>query len=145
MGSIMKSLGFAAIAAALSIGMVACQGQSTTSPAYLPTGATGLSMPQTAGGLGSESKESKIVSSCGFRIHIIVAGIVGCKFHEKGYKNRLFTLENQTHGLVLISPSKGNRFKRFTIAGVAFGSGHFVVRDRIGNALKVVVRVTLHS
>ncbi len=142
MRSFRKSLGFVTLAA-LSLSMVACHGQSSVSPSYLPPSTTGLSTPQTAASGVDESKESKIVSSCGRRIHIVVAGIIDCKFHEKGHKDRRFTLHDHTHGLVLISPRKGTRETVFTVTGVAVGSGDFVVRDRHGNHAKVRVRVTL--
>jgi hypothetical protein len=139
----LQRFGLAAGAAAFSLTMAACHGQSPGSAGYIPTGSSALSAPQA--GLGSDSPDAKrkIVSSCGDHIHIVLAAIVDCKFRERGYGGGTFTLENHTKGIVVISPSSGTKATTFTILGAVLGSGNFVVKDTKGRDLKVTVRVTL--
>ncbi|MBV9028516.1 MAG: hypothetical protein JO311_07835, partial [Candidatus Eremiobacteraeota bacterium] len=49
-------------------------------------------------------ERGEIVSTCGNRVKIKVAGILKCRFHERGYDDKTFTITNNTNGLVLISP-----------------------------------------
>ncbi len=132
--------------AALLIAVVACHGSSAGNSAYVPTG-TSLGAPQVTGGSNAaaiaDAKRDRIVSSCGRRIHIVVAGILDCRFHEKGYRDGKFRLDNRTAGIILISPSKGTRATKFTITGLVAGNGYFIVKDRRHHRIKVVVRVTL--
>jgi hypothetical protein len=86
---------------------------------------------------------SVIRSSCGHRIHVVVLGIVDCRFHESGYGNATFTLHDHTNGLVIISPTQGNKTTTFTITGAVVGNGFFTVKDGKGNKVRVRVRVTL--
>jgi hypothetical protein len=88
-------------------------------------------------------ERGEILSSCGRRIHVIVAGIVNCHFRLGGDRDATFTLIDHTHGLILISPTTGNRTTKFTITGVLVGSGYFIVRSDNDRRLRVRVRVTL--
>ncbi|HTA53944.1 MAG TPA: hypothetical protein VK755_04305 [Candidatus Acidoferrales bacterium] len=141
----LKRSGLTAAAAALSASMVACHGQSPGST-YMPTGPTALSIPQTGAALPAPNKKQKkveIVSSCGQHVHIVIAGIVDCKFREQGYGDGTFTLTNDTKGIVIITPMSGTRATTFTILGALIGSGYFEVKDTRGHVLKVTVKVTL--
>jgi hypothetical protein len=141
----LKRSGLTAAAAALSASMVACHGQSPGST-YVPSGSTALSIPQTGAGLLAPDKKKKkveIVSSCGQHVHIVIAGIVDCKFREQGYGDGTFTLTNDTKGIVIITPMSGTRATTFTILGALIGSGYFEVKDTRGHVLKVTVKVTL--
>ena len=91
----------------------------------------------------SRAGRAKIISSCGKHVHIVIAGIVDCKFREPGYGGGTFTLTNDTKGIVVISPSSGTKSTTFTILGALLGSGHFVVKDAKGRELRVTVKVTL--
>lgn len=146
MGFISKRLGFVAIAVSLLLGMVACHGQSPSSPGYLPTSTSGVSAPQSVGddGIGIGRLHDKIISLCGRRLDIIVAGVVRCKFLEKGYGDGRFLLHNHTKGLIFsLLPLTGTRKTKFLVTGIALGTGFFTVRDRHGNILKIRVRVHL--
>lgn len=142
----LNRIGLAAAAAALSAGMAACHGQLPGST-YVPAGSTALSVPQAGAGLAAPDKKKKkkveIVSSCGNHVHIVIAGIVDCKFREQGYGNGTFTLTNDTKGIVVITPMSGTRATTFTILGALIGSGYFEVKDSNGHVLKVTVKVTL--
>jgi hypothetical protein len=141
----LKPIALAAGAAALSASLAACHGQSPGST-YVPTGSTDLSVSQAGPGLASPDKKQKkveIVSSCGKHVHIVLAGIVDCKFREQGYGDGTFTLTNDTKGIVIISPMSGTRATTFTILGALVGSGYFEVKDTKGHVLKVTVKVTL--
>jgi hypothetical protein len=122
--------------------MVACHGQTPGSSSYIPTNSTALSESQSGQGLASPDVR-KIISSCGQHVHIVLAGIVDCKFREPGYGGGTFTLTNDTKGIVVISPSSGTKSTTFTILGALLGSGHFVVKDAKGRELRVRVKVTL--
>lgn len=141
----LKRIGLAAVAAAFSAGVAACHGGAPGST-YVPTGSTALSAPQTGAGLATPDKKEKkveIVSSCGNHVHIVIAGIVDCKFREQGYGKGTFTLTNDTKGIVIITPMSGTRATTFTILGALIGSGYFEVKDSNGHDLKVSVKVTL--
>ena len=138
----LKRIGFAAGAAALSLAMVACHGQSPGSSGYMPTNSSALSAPQAGSGLAAPDVR-KIISSCGKHVHIVLAGIVDCKFREPGYGDGTFTLTNDTKGIVVLSPSSGTKSTTFTILGALIGSGHFTVKDAKGRELRVTVKVTL--
>lgn len=133
--------------AALLIAVVACHGSPADNSAYVPNSGTNLDAPQAAGrgnaAAIAEAKRGEIVSSCGRRIHIVIAGILDCKFHEKGYGDRMFRLEDHTAGIILISPSKGNKATTFTITGLVAGEGYFKVKDKRHHHIKVRVKVTL--
>ncbi len=137
----LQRVGFAAAAVALSLTMVACHGQTPGSSSYIPTNATALSA-QSGSGVASPDVR-KIISSCGKHVHIVLLGIVDCKFREAGYGDGTFTLTNDTKGIVVISPSSGTKATTFTILGAVLGSGHFTVKDAKGRHLSVTVKVTL--
>ena len=141
----LKRIGFAAGAMALSLTMVACHGQSPGSSGYIPTNSTALSVPQGGAGLVTPDAKHKvqIVSTCGKHVHIVLLGILDCRFREQGYGDGTFTLTNDTKGIVVITPMSGTRSTKFTILGALLGSGHFVVKDTKGRQLKVTVKVTL--
>ncbi len=138
----LKRIGFAAGAIAFSLTMVACHGQTPGSSSYIPTNSTALSASQSATDSAAPDVR-KIISSCGKHVHIVIAGIVDCKFREPGYGGGTFTLTNDTKGIVVISPSSGTKSTTFTILGALLGSGHFVVKDAKGRELRVTVKVTL--
>jgi hypothetical protein len=138
-------IGFAAGATALSLAMVACHGQSPGNASYIPSNSTTLSVPQAGAGLAAPDAKHKvqIVSSCGKLVHIVLLGIVNCRFREKGYGDGTLTITNDTNGIVVISPMSGTQATKFTILGALVGSGHFTVKDSKGRQLKVRVKVTL--
>ena len=127
--------------AALVLGMVACQGGATAPQSFAPYGsAPAVSTP---GNAVLPDKDVDIKSSCGRKVHVVVAGLVDCRFHEHGYGNGLFKIDDHTNGLVTISPTQGDRRTKFTVTGVAVGSGYFFVTDANNHKLRVRVRVTL--
>ncbi|MBV8067767.1 MAG: hypothetical protein JO113_07300 [Candidatus Eremiobacteraeota bacterium] len=136
-------------AAVLSLGLVACHGAPSGPSSYLPT-SSAVTTPQNNEGQAPDSAvivpdkrdRHEIVSSCGTHVHIILLGVVGCNFHERGYGNRTFAIKNNTSGIVVISPMKGNRATTFEILGAVVGSGNFVVYSRY-ERLRVRVTVTL--
>jgi len=133
-----KALRVAACVAVL-FSIVACQASPNATQGFAPYG------PYTtaaANGDAASVNNDAIKSSCGDKIHIVVAGIVDCKFREHGYGG-MFTLRDHTNGLIAISPLKGDRTTKFTITGVLVGRGYFVVTDTHRNKLRVRVRVTL--
>lgn len=136
----LKRIGFASAAVAFSLGMAACHGGSPGSSAYIPAGA---SAPQSQGFEMPDHTKRQIISSCGKHVHIVLLGVVDCKFREPGYGNGTFALTNDTKGIVLISPSSGTRSTTFTILGAVLGSGHFTVKDDKGRSITVTVKVTL--
>jgi hypothetical protein len=133
-----RLVGAVAGASALLLSVAACHGASPTT-GYMPSATSSVAAP---GGVKPADKDEGIVSTCGGRIHIIIAGIVNCRFHEKGYEGK-FRLHDHTQGLILISPSEGTKRTKFTITGVAVGNGYFIVTDRRGNNIEVDVKVTL--
>ncbi len=127
--------------AALVLGIVGCQGGASAPQSFAPYGsAPAVSAP---GNAVLPNKDVDIKSSCGRKIHVVVAGSVDCRFHEHGYGDGLFTIHDHTNGLVTISPTQGDRRTKFTVTGVAVGSGYFVVTDANNHKLRVRVRVTL--
>jgi hypothetical protein len=139
----LKGLSYAAALASLTLSVAACSGgASPNGTAYVPSGAANVSQP-ASGGAASPDRHMRIDSTCGRRIHIVVAGLVDCRFHERGYGDGKFTIHDHTKGIVLISALEGTRKTRFTITGAVVGRGFFLVRDTRGNYLVVRVRVTL--
>jgi hypothetical protein len=137
-----KHLIYVALAASISLSVAACHGAGPSGPAYVPSASTNLS--QSAGaGITSPDRVGRITSTCGRRIHIVVAGVLNCRFHERGYGDGKFTIRDHTKGIILISPLEGTRKTKFTITGAVVGRGFFVVRDTRGNYRVVRVRVTL--
>src|SRR5271165_7590182 len=94
-------------AAALILGVIACHGASTGSTGYVPTGGSSLAAPQ-ANGAGAAAVPDRVSgdldSTCAKHLHIVLLGIVDCKFKEKGYDGT-FRIFNKTRGIVTISPS----------------------------------------
>lgn len=131
-----------AFAASLALSIVACHGGTPGSSAYVPAGDASVSQPED-GGAASSDRAGRIASTCGRHIHIVVAGLVDCRFHERGYGDGKFTIRDHTKGIVLIGPLDGTRKTRFTITGAVVGRGFFVVRDTHGNYMVVRVRVTV--
>jgi len=107
-----------------------------------------VAAPQSASGVTPENILSDkkvshpIISSCGEHVHIIVLGIVGCRFHEYGYGDGQFTIHNDTNGVIVIYPSSGNNKTTFSILGAVKGSGDFVVASK-NQSLEVHVHVGL--
>ncbi len=129
---------------AVSLFLAACHGGSSGTAPYVPSS----SLSSQAGDQGlapNDNDRGEIRPSCGHHVHIVLAGIINCRFHEIGDRDALFTLKNDTHGLILISPMSGNRHTKFTITGLVVGSGHFTVRAKgdPGHVLVVTVKVTL--
>ena len=127
---------------ALSFGAAACHGASPSGTPFVPQSSAGSqSLPLDIS--PDHGPRGVIVSSCGTHIRIKVAGILNCRFREYGYRDGAFRLDNDTHGLVLISPDSGNKHTTFTITGLVVGSGFFTVSDSMHHHLKVHVRVRL--
>ncbi len=142
----LKRISITAGAAALSLSVVACHGQSPGGSGYVPPASTSFSAAQQSTGFATPDKKKEkieIVSSCGKHVRIVLLGIIDCKFREENYGDGTFTLTNNTNGIVVISPSSGTRATTFTILGAVLGGGNFVVKDKKGHHLKVRVRVTL--
>jgi hypothetical protein len=129
MGSNLQVTRWALAFATLSMSVVGCQGAPSGSSTFVPS-------------VNPAGAPIKIKSTCGDRIHIVVAGIVDCKFKEQN-KGGDFKVTVATKGLVSISPSKGDRDTTFTVTGLVLGRGYFLVRDDKGNTLKIRVRVTV--
>jgi hypothetical protein len=132
-------------AAAFSLGLVACHGASSGQSSYVPT-SSDVVTPQSGSGnaLDNIAPDKRkhapaIVSTCGDRVHIVVLGIVGCKFREAGYAG-WFKIHNDTKGIIMITPKSGNSGTTFDIVGVAKGSGDFIVYSK-NQSLVVHVRV----
>ena len=117
--------------AALALLLAACHGASSGNAPPLPAGAPSV--------VSNAPDSGQIISSCGHRVRIVLAGIVTCRFHEVGDPNATFKLKDDTHGLILISPLTGNSTTNFTITGLVIGSGHFTVHA--GRPARLVVRV----
>ena len=130
--------------AAFVLLLTACQGGSPPSNGqYLPSGAAGMSAPNGPVITPAGGERHEIVSTCGNRIKIKVAGILKCRFHEGGYDDKAFTITNNTNGLVLISRKRVNGDQKVTITGLVVGSGYFTVADKKGHTLIVHVKVSL--
>jgi hypothetical protein len=131
-------------AATLVLGAVACHGASPSGTGYVPVGASSIVAPQAngAGAALPDRVSGDIDSTCGNRLHIVLLGIVDCKFKEKGYDGN-FNIFNKTKGIVTISPSSGNSDTTFTILGAVIGRGAFFVRDKDRHHLILRVKVTL--
>ncbi|MBV8723713.1 MAG: hypothetical protein JO078_11560 [Candidatus Eremiobacteraeota bacterium] len=130
--------------AAFVLLLTACQGGSPPSNGqYLPSGTAGMSAPNGPVVTPAGGERREIVSTCGNRIKIKVAGILKCRFHERGYDDKTFTITNNTNGLVSISPTKVTDDHRITIVGVAVGSGYFTVAGKGKHTLVVHVKVSL--
>ncbi len=68
--------------AVLSLILAACHGGSSGTAPYLPAG--GTSTLQTVDrGITPGEEHGELFSSCGLHIHIVLAGIVNCHFHER--------------------------------------------------------------
>jgi hypothetical protein len=137
-----KRIGLAAGAVAFSLTMVACHGQTPGSSSYLPTSSVAPTS-ELSGAAAPDHVKKKIVSSCGDHVHIVLAGIVDCKFRERSYGDGTFTLTNNTKGIVILTPMSGTKSTTFTILGALLGSGYFTVKDAKGRELRVTVKVTL--
>ena len=109
----------------------------------MPAASTAVSAPQPAGFAAPDKKKVKIVSSCGDRVRIVVLGILDCKFKEAGYGDGVFTLKNNTKGIIVITPMSGTKATTFTILGAVIGSGSFTVTDTKNHSLRVRVKVVL--
>lgn len=129
--------------AVLSLLLAACHGGSSGTAPYVP--ASSASTQTFDRGITSNNEErGELFSSCGHHIRIVLAAIVNCRFHEVGGGSKdVFTLKNDTRGLILISPGSGTRDTKFTITGLVLGSGHFTVNDGKKDHLTVTVRVRL--
>jgi hypothetical protein len=137
-----KSIIIAAGIAALSLSVIGCQGNPSGNTGYVPASAgAGLAISQPIG--DKHKKQPEITSNCSHRLHLVVAGLVDCKFREKGYKGGMFTVANDTKGLVLVTPSSGTQGTTFTIVGLVLGSGKLVWSDSNGNKYPIRVKVTL--
>jgi hypothetical protein len=138
--------------AALSIGIVACQGTPANNSAYVPNSAqmqashSGLAPISQAGTSAfietdaANLKVGPVVSSCGEKVNITLAGLVNCSFHEKGYAGR-FRVTSHMNGIATISPKNGTATTKFTVTGLLTGSGDFVVDGGKGDHLVVHVKV----
>ena len=140
---ISKSFAITAGAAILSLGMIACHSQYPGNAGYMPTTPTALSAQQVGGGIEPLGKKGQIESACGHRLRIVIAGILNCRFHEKGYGDGTFTIVNHETGIVGVTPSSGTKATKFTVLGLVAGRGFFLVKDTKGNKYKVRVSVTL--
>ena len=127
--------------AALTVILTACQGSPSGST--VPSGMSGIAAPQAGILPADRGDRGEIVDSCGNRIHIILAGIIKCRFHEQGYGLGTFQIHNHTNGLISISPTSGNKNTHFIITGLLIGSGYFTVTDTHGHVRPVTVKVTL--
>lgn len=135
-----RNVTFAVLAAALSLSVVACHGASPSGSSYVPAANSSVSQGADTSAASPDSV-GRISSTCGRRIRVIIAGIVDCHFHERGYGNGKFTIHDHTQGIVIINPLSGTRHTRFTVTGAVVGAGYFIVRDTHGHYLVVRVRV----
>lgn len=137
-----KSLTIIAGIAALSLSVIGCNGQVPGNTGYVPTSTNAASLIDSGVGADHHKKKIDIESNCGSVLRIVIAGLVNCKFHEKGY-NGSFTVANDTKGIVLVTPSSGPRTTPFTIVGLVLGTGKLVWSDSNGKKFNMRVRVTL--
>lgn len=140
----LKSIIVTAGIAALSLSATGCNGQVPGNAGYMPTGTSTASLVQPGTGADRfhKKKKGEIESNCGRRLHILIAGLVDCKFSEDGY-NGDFSVANDTNGIVLVTPSTGAKSTTFTIVGLVIGSGKLVWSDSKGNKFNMKVKVTL--
>jgi len=139
-----KSITIVCSVAALSLGMFGCHGQYSGTTGYMPPSTNAIPASQSGGGIERTAKKKvKIQSGCGHRLHIVIAGIVNCRFREEGYGNGIFTVTNHETGIIGVTPSSGDKSTVFTIVGLVLGSGHLVWKDSKGREYKIAVRVTL--
>lgn len=136
-----KSIVIAASLAALSFGMIGCHGQYPGTSGYMPPSASALPAAPMSG--MQPDKKVEIKSTCGHRLHIVIAAIVDCRFREKGYGNGTFTVTDKEQGIVAVTPQSGGKSTVFTIVGLVLGSGHLVWKDTKGHKFTIAVRVTL--
>ncbi|MBV9233276.1 MAG: hypothetical protein JO030_04480 [Candidatus Eremiobacteraeota bacterium] len=127
---------------AFALVLTACHGSSPGTGQYIPSGAAGMTA-QGGGITPAHAQRGEIISTCGKHVNIKVAGILKCRFHERGFDDKDFTLKDHTNGLIIISPTHVTDDQKTTITGVAVGSGHFTVKDTKGHHLKVTVKVSL--
>lgn len=141
-----KSIVIAGSLAALTLGMIGCHGQDPGSAGYMPP-STSVLPASAIGGMQPAKDHGKkdidIKSNCGHALHIVIAGIVNCRFREKGYGNGTFTVTDKEQGIVTVSPGSGGKSTVFTIVGLVVGSGHLIWKDTKGRHFKMAVRVTL--
>ena len=137
-----KNFGITA-AAILSLGTVACHGQSPATSGYMPATTVALPGSQADRPIEPFSKKGQIDSGCGHRLHIVIAGILNCRFREPGRKDGTFTVYNHESGIVEVTPTSGTRATTFTIVGLVAGSGYILVKDAKGGRYKMRVTVTL--
>ena len=138
-----KSITLAGGVAALSLSMAACHGGYPGGASYVPASSAALSAPQGGSFDPAAKKKKRIESSCGHHLHIVVAGIVNCRFREKGYGDGVFTVTNNEQGIIEVTPQSGTQATVFTIVGLVLGSGDLMWKDTKGHHYKVAVSVTL--
>lgn len=133
-----KSIIVAAGIVALSLSAVGCNGQVPGTTGYVPS-----SVASAVSADGFQKKDIDIKSNCGHTLHLVIAGLVDCKFREKGYGSGTFTVANDTNGIVLVTPSSGTEATTFTIVGLVLGGGKLVWSDSHSRKFTVKVKVTL--
>lgn len=140
---IAKSFAQVAAITAISFAVAGCHGQGPGTSGYVPASTSALPAAQgtALAPIAPDAKGHKIKSTCGDRIHIVLLGVVDCKFDEKGYGG-VFKVYGHTKGLIAISPSSGTKATTFTVTGLLVGKGSFLIKDHRGNHLKVRVHVT---
>jgi hypothetical protein len=130
-------------AAILSLGTVACHGQDPATSGYVPTSTVALPGSQASQPIEPLGQKGQIDSGCGHRLHIVIAGILSCRFREPGRKDGTFTIANHESGIVEVTPASGTQATAFTIVGLVAGSGYILVKDARGGRYKMRVTVTL--
>jgi hypothetical protein len=141
MGSNLQVTRWALAFATLSMSVVGCHGAPSGSSTFVPSDAS-RALVNPGSSVNPAKVPIEIKSTCGDRIHIVVAGIIDCKFKERDYGGN-FKVTVATKGLVSISPTKGTEDTTFTVTGLVLGKGYFLVRDDKANVLKVRVHVTV--
>jgi hypothetical protein len=122
----------------LLIGIAGCQGTATNSSAYVPNNAQ--AMNAFIGADATRGRIGPVVSSCGDKVNVTLAGFVNCNFHEKGYAGK-FLVTSHLSGVATVSPRSGTRTTKFTVSGLLSGSGFFVVAGDKDHRLRVNVKV----
>jgi|SRR5579863_3395573 len=147
MSFIVKSIVTASTLAALTLSMIGCHGQYPGGTGYVPASTTALPASQAGGAMqpakDKDKRDIDIKSNCGHALHIVIAGIVNCRFRERGYGDGTFAVTDKEQGIITVSPQSGDRTTVFTILGLVAGSGHLVWKDSKGRQFKMAVRVTL--